>query len=226
MLVGNAGGGIAKKYHIATDDTSAIRVHAKGTVNACGEPCDAELLQPHVELVEDLVKYKFRQQTLELLLEAKSVPKTERTECQLKLKNLFEEMTKYIADYELEGDKFMKLLCDDVYIVYKTVGTKYGNMYANARQTSQGGQCVYNATFIPIDLEDIDVDCTTTTFYDVDEEEDDVRGGAIDACASIGTIDMYNQPLGGYTLSQCIDSPYEDIRAISMMRTLTSGSSI
>jgi hypothetical protein len=228
MLVGNAGAGIPKKYHIVTDDTSAIRVHAIGTLNACGEPCDAKLLQPRVELVEDLVKYKFRQQTLELLLKAKSVPKTERTECQLKLKNLFDEMTKYIADNGLEGDKFMKLLCDDVFIGYKTVGTKYGNMYANARQTSQGSQCVYNATFIPIDLEDVDIDILCTTMnYDDEEEEDEVRGGAIDACASIyRTVDMYNQPLGGYTVSQSIDTPYEDIRAISMMRTLTTGSSI
>lgn len=229
LLVGNAGGGIPKKFHIATDDITMVRVHATGTLNACGEPCDAKLLQPCVELVEDLVKYKFRQQTLELLLEAKTVPKTERTECHLKLKNLFDEMTTYIADNGLEEDKFMKLLCDDVFIGYKTVGTKYGNMYANARQTSQGNQCVYNATFIPLDLEDIDVDILVTTMnYDVDEEEDDdIRGGAIDACDSIyRTVDMYNQPFGGYTVSQSIDTPYEDERAISMMRTLTTGSSL
>ena len=241
MLVGSAGGGgIPKKYHIVTDDTMSIQVHASGIIIATGAPCKTELSQGSVEIVEDLVKYKFRQQTLELLLEAKTAPRREQrfnnridqhldsSDCQLKLKNLFDEMTKYVEDNGLEEDKFMKLLCDDVYIGYKTVGTKYGNMYATARQTSQGGQCVYNATFIPLDAEDVEVDCTTTD-YDMDDDEvdDDVRGGAIDACSSIGTsirtIDIYNK---GYTLSQCIDSPYEDERAITMMRTLTTGSSI
>jgi len=40
----------------------------------------------------------------------------------------------------------MKMLCDDVYITYTTMGQRQGQMYALARFTSQGRQQTYSAT--------------------------------------------------------------------------------
>lgn len=63
----------------------------------------------------------------------------------------FNEIKKYINDNNLHNDKLLKNLCDDIYICYRTFETKYGGMYCNARQTSQGSQRTYSATHTQID---------------------------------------------------------------------------
>jgi hypothetical protein len=49
-------------------------------------------------------------------------------------------------DNNLLEDKFYKLLCDDLCITYRTMGTPTGNMFALSRFTSQGSQQTYSAT--------------------------------------------------------------------------------
>lgn len=67
-----------------------------------------------------------------------------------KLKHIFEMMKTYkeTCDVNSEKVKFMKILMDDVYIAYKTIGTKYSQMYTTSRQRSQGRQQTYNVTNI------------------------------------------------------------------------------
>jgi len=62
------------------------------------------------------------------------------------------EMKQYMSDKGLVHDSFMKNLCDDVYICYKTLGTKFGAMYVTARQTSQGSQRCYTVSHTPDDI--------------------------------------------------------------------------
>ena len=71
-----------------------------------------------------------------------------------KLKKYILEMKQYMTDNGLTDDSFMKNLCDDIYIVYRTFGTEYGNMYSCARQTSQGTQRCYTVSQTPDDIED------------------------------------------------------------------------
>jgi len=52
-------------------------------------------------------------------------------------------MINYINDNHLEDDRMLKMLCDDIYISYKTIGTSLGNMYTTARQISNGRQQTY-----------------------------------------------------------------------------------
>jgi hypothetical protein len=59
------------------------------------------------------------------------------------MKNLIKEMEDYVKKYNSE-DKFIKNLCLDIAICYKTLGTKIGQMYSCSRQTSQGTQRVHS----------------------------------------------------------------------------------
>jgi len=67
------------------------------------------------------------------------------------LRKFIEEMKIYMEENKLNDDKFMKNLCDDIYISYRTFGTKFATMYNNARQTSQGTQRCYNVNHTPQD---------------------------------------------------------------------------
>jgi hypothetical protein len=66
-----------------------------------------------------------------------------------KLREFIAEIKNYILENHLTNDKFLKNLCDDIYISYSTLGSKYGKMYTCARQTSQGTQRCYNVTETP-----------------------------------------------------------------------------
>ena len=83
--------------------------------------------------------------------------KIKKDEQQLKLKmsEFFEELKKYMEDNKLNDDKFLKNLCDDIYISHKTLGTKYSGMYTTARLTSQGTQRCYTVSQTPDDPSNI-----------------------------------------------------------------------
>ena len=50
------------------------------------------------------------------------------------------EMKEYMKSHHLLEDKLMMSLCDDVVVIYRTIGTEHGLMYACSRQSSQGAQ--------------------------------------------------------------------------------------
>ena len=66
-----------------------------------------------------------------------------------KMLDLLFEMKKYMQDNNMRGDGFITNLCSDIYIVHKTFGTKFGNMFICARQTSQGTQRGYTVCKTP-----------------------------------------------------------------------------
>jgi hypothetical protein len=101
---------------------------------------------------QNLSKYRYRQQTLELLSEIQNRDcyLTSQFEIKKKLTALLSDMKKYMDDNNLrdaslsEEAEFMNKLCDDVYIAYKTLGTSRGPQYISARQRSQGENCTYS----------------------------------------------------------------------------------
>jgi hypothetical protein len=60
-----------------------------------------------------------------------------------------EEMKNYMKNNDLTKDNFMKNLCDDIFICYRTFNTKFASMFINARQTSQGSQRYYSVRETP-----------------------------------------------------------------------------
>jgi hypothetical protein len=79
------------------------------------------------------------------------VNETKKQEIKLKdqLRLFLDEIKKYMSDNDLNDNKILKNLCDDIYICYKTIGTKYGNMYTTARQVSQATQRCYTVSNTP-----------------------------------------------------------------------------
>jgi hypothetical protein len=115
----------------------------------------------------DLTNYLFRQKIQELLFwvsetmiggdsENGSPPlstyyskiynqrmKVQTDKCKRELKRMFGMLRRYMREHNLLEDSFYLLLCDDIYVTYNTIDTRYGYMYIVSRQTSQGSQQSY-----------------------------------------------------------------------------------
>lgn len=118
----------------------------------------------------DLSVYIFRQKTQELLYNARKISEQSNiqnisfnyiylnelrnqdsfTKLYEQSKNIKQELSEfhkimlnYMKEKHLENDPMLKMLCDDIYISYKTTGTSLGFMYNIARQTSNGRQQTY-----------------------------------------------------------------------------------
>lgn len=103
---------------------------------------------------KDLSKYIFRQKTMELLNEAVKERTDSFTDIKKRLNKLFTDIRMYMSEHE-SNDTFMQTLCDDIYICYKTLGTKHGRMYSISRNTSQREQSYYRAASSLIELPEV-----------------------------------------------------------------------
>jgi hypothetical protein len=103
---------------------------------------------------EDLSKYIFRQKTMELLNEAVKERTDSFTDIKKRLNTLFTDIRKYMSEHE-SNDTFMQTLCDDIYICYKTLGTKHGRMFSISRNTSQREQSYYRASSSLVELPEV-----------------------------------------------------------------------
>ena len=145
---------------------------------------DEEEIERFLEII-DHTKYLYRQRTLELLFESKlyfvgEVESTKKTqprretlesktkEFKNKLKLFFEIMKKYMKENNMEDDIFWKVLLDDIYIAYKTFGTRYSYLYTNSRQNTQGKQQTYTVNNLE-DLEDLEFENNSNNGFDDDE---------------------------------------------------------
>jgi hypothetical protein len=107
----------------------------------------------------DFTKYIYRQRVQELLYGASNITNTERlfyrhayrdedVEAEIPtlketMRDLFLDMKNYMKNNNLTEDVFWKVMLDDIYIVYKTMGTRFYHMYAASRKLSQGRQYTY-----------------------------------------------------------------------------------
>jgi len=174
LFVGDIVSEASKIYHIVSSNPDTCEVVTEFThLGEQHRVVSNKLCDPN----SDHTKYIYRQRTLEFLFKANEFQvkqndaghtswnylevtdifkkdnesKKQEQIFKTQLRDFIEEMKKYITDNGLTDDKFIKNLCDDIYISYRTFGTRYGNMYSCARQTSQGTQRCYTATNIPDD---------------------------------------------------------------------------
>lgn len=93
----------------------------------------------------DFTNYVFRQKVFELLFKVKNNKMTfvEKRQLKKELKDFFKEMRIYMKESDKMDDPLMKNLCDDISIVYHTLGKRDGLMFTLARQSTHGKQKVY-----------------------------------------------------------------------------------
>jgi len=145
VIVGDA----EKTYHIkSTHPTEKMNIEIHGI------RCDDLAASNQIELLDistiqdrpdilTIQKYAHRQVVLELMYDCLNIDRCDRElhrEMKHRLRLFFSKMQRFIHDNHLQEDSFMKMLCDDISIVYKTVGTREGHMYTSSRQNSQGRQ--------------------------------------------------------------------------------------
>ena len=193
------------------------------------------------------MNYAFRHRTLTLLGEVKQCQEKYESsprfgnegyfsygnisDCKMKMAKLFDEMIKYMEDNNDKQNKFIKMLCDDIHISQKTLGTRYGRMCISSRQTSQGTQRIYTVNTTPLDRtrhayesdldSDDDVKGASRQRAVASDSDDDVKGASRQRASpganlSIDT-DLYE------VSNNCMeDSPYLTMTATSLMRTINT----
>ena len=156
--------------YVSINGKTIVKTRQFQKINIYEKQMDVGLLHCLSNL-NDLGVYLFRQRTLELLYKSRQLSELhkrtfaynptrelndfvdleesfelfqqqqqELKEC---LKEFHKSMLNYMKDKNLENNPMMKMLCDDVYISYKTTGTPLGSMYTRARQSSNGRQQTY-----------------------------------------------------------------------------------
>lgn len=221
-----------KIYHICSNNSDKCVVTI--IANTLGSSSEINITIPSEESMEDLTKYIYRQRTLQYLFivqnflsrkkanaiitdanydmftnfhDVNNQIKKEQIEIQEKLVVFIEEMKNFMKENNLTDDKIMKNLCDDIFICYRTFGTKFGDMYVAARQTSQGTQRGYAVNHTP------------------EEEEDDIC--AIRHPRSIRKKNVFDfeelniSPLM-HNISKITDSPYLTPTSTQLMREISS----
>jgi hypothetical protein len=163
-----------KFYHIASSTPEQCHILLKSQQNVEHDSTmNYEFSIFKSEECGDLTKYVFRQRTLQLLYKVNEFSQEKNgvnngdvfsftsrhnemreNEEKLKscLKKFIKEMKTYMKDNNIENDKIMKNLCDDIYICYRMIGTRFGAMYTAARQNSQGTQRCYAVNHTPDDV--------------------------------------------------------------------------
>ena len=164
-----------KFYHIASQNPTECIISFTG--KSISDFTDVSFSIIGEQTDSDLTKFVYRQRTLQHLfkvneflkrknslndnhtnslfifpcqVESEAV-KEEKKHLKTSLLSFITEMKQFMTDNQLTNDAFMKNLCDDIYICYKTFETKFGAMYVGARQTSQGTQRAYTVSHTPND---------------------------------------------------------------------------
>jgi len=123
----------------------------------------------------------------------------EKEKVKKELKSFFDLLVQYTKTNNLENDAFIKMLCDDIYITYKILGTNYANMFTCSRQITQGRQYIYTCS----PFEHIDQDNLRYNFNNIN-----------------GDCDCDDDELN-YPVSSNVLSPYSSDGAVETMREIS-----
>lgn len=240
LNVGQIVSELKKVYHIISSNPSECVVTFSGL--KISDLSEVSFCITGVESEENLTKYVYRQRTLQYLFRANDYLKKKNVNNKKRVvginnnwflkhciddndlfiadENLLKkelvtfitEMKQYMTDNQLTDDGFMKNLCDDIYICYKTFDTKFGAMYVGARQTSQGTQRGYTVSHTPDDT----YDCPPVLQR---------HNAVINSCFNCDNLPSLDElPILQHELSDFADAPYLTPSSAGLMREISCGS--
>jgi hypothetical protein len=163
LYVGNMSGSMKKTFNLYSETPKdlVIVVKSNGTVQ-------------HVVnfegKYEDLQIAFYRQRTLELLYKATNGEKQNHYLLKAEMKLVMNEINTYMKNNGMTENVQLKYLCNDIAIVYQTLGTRNAFMYSCSRQASNGDQRMHNVV----------VENNSRFTYDSESDDDNVTR----ACAS------------------------------------------
>ncbi len=145
-----------KTYHLRAKivDDVEIEITAKISSDVSSSlPVTIANITPNDPSVDiDLSQYIFRQRTREILYDAIQRQKfigLNRKNARNHMNTHLKQMKRFMSKYDLIEDEKYKLMCDDIVITMRTIGTEYGTMFIAARQRSNGRETSYNVNEIP-----------------------------------------------------------------------------
>jgi len=227
-----------KTYAVRSHDPIQFKAIICGICIETNEPFEYSLSEEPL-ILTNLTKEWLRNKTMRTVYEAGKIDnelrRTEKTLKQQmvkqKLTDLMVEIKQYMDENDLREDKMLTMLCDDIFTCHETIGTRNGNMYIHARQSSQGTQSIYNVEppkarhFDPREFElsipqlarsvSVRVGYMKASQFEDAEKEKDEDEGDIQNCS----MALKRRPaIRGHTMSCVDDSPYAELGAIQFMR--------
>lgn len=155
IIIGNMSGEMKKTIHILASTKENVQIKVTGYDVITNAEVEETIMWNGD--VENLMRLIYRQRTMMIIHKSKMIDaqrekmeldiqdmnetnKEEVEKVKKELKELLTEMNDYMKKNEMMDDRIMKSLCDDVVVIYRTIGTTHGFMYSCSRQTSQGAQ--------------------------------------------------------------------------------------
>jgi hypothetical protein len=225
LYIGALAADATKKYHIRSEQPTRIVVRFMDDQT---QVCETGFNNDY----QDLAQMNYRLRTLKMLYRASNVDETNRQDIHVlkkKLKALFDDMTEYMKT--LEDKVLMKNLCDDIVVVHRTIGTKYGHMYSCARQCSQGTERIHNASDTPMAPRDHAFSFSPLTRQNAYTRQTNAQEPDYDALVNGFTPDVLlwgpridpddeSDAFGDYTVSG-EDTPYTSRTATCIIRDIS-----
>ena len=115
------------------------------------------------------------------------------------LPKFLDEMKEFMRTNDLLEDKFMQTLCDDIYVAIRSMTSTLGDMYLNARVSSQGVQRAYNVR-----------DVTA-----LEQSQRTPTASATGRTSPLGRPDLHHE------MSQDVTTPYAEPSVGAMMRAVS-----
>jgi len=143
------------------------------------------------------------------------------------VKKIMREFTKQLLEYKEQNQdgehgSMLKLLCDDMYVAFKSMDSERGVMYTASRQSSQGRQQVYTASQDVDDIIDTRIDMLNNVFNKPMKIRRQKTQTDSHSFESISDDDDNDQLFKDYVVNDNIDStPYSTPAMLKIMRDVS-----